>query len=132
MKKEFLLYGAVSVVALAVDVLLLYFAVVSLGMPAVLAAALAYAAGLVVHYVLSVRYVFTFRRMAGCGEAMVYALTGVMGILLSAGVVHIGGLLGQSLPVSKLVAVLPSFASVFIIRKMTLFSATMDEWKRAQ
>lgn len=124
MKKEFLLYAAVSVLALVVDVATLYIAAVRFSMPGYLAAALAYATGLAVHYTLSVRYVFTFRRMASQrrAEATVYALTGLVGILISAGIVYAGGLLGQSLVVSKLAAIFVSFVAVFLFRKITLFS----------
>lgn len=134
MKKEFLLYAAVSALALTVDVAILYLTAVRLEMPGYLAAALAYAAGLVVHYLLAVRWVFTYRRMASQRrtEATVYALTGLAGILLSAGIVHVGGLLGQSLAVSKLAAIAVSFIAVFLIRKVTLFSADGNAGKQAQ
>jgi putative flippase GtrA len=133
MKKEFLLYAAVSALALAVDVAILYLATARFAMPSYIAAALAYAIGLAVHYVLSVRHVFTYRRMAAQRrtEVMVYALTGLVGILLSAGIVHAGDLLGQSLAVSKLVAIAVSFIAVFMIRKITLFSADKNSAKEA-
>lgn len=133
MKKEFLLYAAVSALALAVDVAILYLATARFAMPGYLAAALAYAIGLAVHYVLSVRYVFTYRRMASQRrtEVMVYALTGFVGILLSAGIVHAGDLLDQSLAVSKLVAIAMSFITVFMIRKITLFSTNRNSAKEA-
>jgi putative flippase GtrA len=133
MKKEFLLYAAVSAVALAVDVAILYLATARFAMPSYIAAALAYAIGLAVHYVLSVRYVFTHRRMASQRrtEVMVYALTGLVGILLSAGIVHVGDLLDQVLAVSKLVAIAVSFIAVFMIRKITLFSTDKNSAKEA-
>jgi putative flippase GtrA len=133
MKKEFLLYAAVSALALAVDVAILYFATASFALPSYLAAAFAYAIGLAVHYVLSVRYVFTYRRMATQRrtEIMVYALSGLIGILLSAGIVHAGDLLGQSLAVSKLIAIAVSFIAVFMVRKVTLFSASKSSAKEA-
>ena len=125
MKKEFLLYAVVSALALAVDLVILYLATARFAMAGYLAAALAYAIGLAAHYVLSVRYVFRYRRMASQRrtEVMVYALTGLVGILLSAGIVHAGDLLGQSLAASKSVAIAVSFIAVFMIRKITLFSA---------
>jgi len=60
---------------------------------------------------------------------MVYALTGLVGILLSAGIVHAGDLFDQSLAVSKLVAIAVSFIAVFIIRKITLFSTDKNSAK---
>lgn len=125
MKKEFFLYAAVSALALAVDVTVLYIAAVRIDIPDFLAAGIAYAAGLVVHYLLSVRYVFAYRRLAAKrrAEAMVYAVTGGVGIALSAAIVHLGGLMGQTLVVSKLAAIGVSFLAVFLMRKLTLFSA---------
>lgn len=133
MKKEFLLYAAVSALALAVDVAILYLATARFAMPGYMAAALAYALGLAVHYGLSVRYVFTYRRMASQRrtEVMVYALTGLIGILLSAAIVHAGDLLDQSLAVSKLAAIAVSFIAVFMIRKITLFSTDKNSAKEA-
>jgi putative flippase GtrA len=133
MKKEFLLYAVASALALAVDVAILYLATTRLAMPGYLAAALAYAVGLAVHYVLSVRYVFAYRRMASQrrNEIMVYALTGLVGIVLSAGIVHAGDLLDQSLAMSKLIAIAVSFIAVFMIRKVTLFSADKNSAKEA-
>ena len=103
---------------------LLHLAAAKLTMPGYLAAALGYTAGLVAHYVLSVRYVFAFRRMLSQRrrEALIYALTGLIGVLLSAGIVRVGELIGQSLAVSKLAAIGASFIAVFMIRKITLFS----------
>ena len=90
MKKEFLLYAVVSALALAVDLVILYLATARFAMAGYLAAALAYGIGLAAHYVLSVRYVFRYRRMASQRrtEVMVYVLTGLVGILLGAGIVH--------------------------------------------
>ena len=128
MKKEFLLYAAVSVLALAIDILILYVAAVRLAMPGYLAAALAYAGGLVAHFLLSVRYVFAYRRLDNARtEVLVYALTGLLGMLLSAGIVYLGGLMGQSLAVSKLAAIAISFVAVFMARKATLFSANVGK-----
>jgi len=133
MKKEFLLYTCVSGIAWLVDVAILYLATLQLGMPAYLAAAIAYAIGLVVHYVLSVRYVFTYRRMAGYSrtEILVYALTGLAGIALSSGIVHIGDLLDLPLIASKIIATLFTFFAVFVIRKMALFSPVQNITRRS-
>ena len=125
MQKEFFLYAMVSALALVVDVAILYVIATQLALPAYLATALAYAFGLAVHYSLSVRYVFTYRRLVAQrrAEVVVYALTGVVGILLSAGIVYLGSVFGQTLVVSKLAAIIVSFIAVFMIRKATLFSA---------
>lgn len=133
MKREFFLYGAISAIALTVDISILYAAITSVAMPAYIAAALAYAVGLIVHYLLSIRYAFAFRRLAGNqrAELSIYALTGLLGIAISATIVHVGGLLGQSLLVSKMAAIVTSFFTIYIIRKLTLFSATTKHLKSA-
>ncbi len=133
MKKEFLLYAVVSALALAVDLVILYFATTRFALEGYVAAALAYAIGLAVHYLLSVRYVFVYRRMASRRrtEVVVYAVTGLVGVLLSAGIVYAGEMLAQPLAVSKLVAVATSFMAVFIIRKITLFSTDNNSMKGA-
>ncbi len=124
MKKEFLLYTAISGVAWLLDVAVLYLAALYLDMPVFLAAAIAYMIGLIVHYMLSIRYVFTYRQLADKprAEILLYALTGVVGIVLSAGIVHIGSQLQLPLIWSKIAATLITFVVVFIIRKVTLFS----------
>jgi putative flippase GtrA len=128
-RKELLLYTTVSAIAWLLDVAVLYVAVLWLDLPEFLAAALGYSVGLVVHYALSVRYVFDYRRLEGQSgiELMVYALSGVTGIALSAGVVHLGSLAGLTLFVSKLVATAIAFLAVFAIRKVTLFSMARND-----
>ena len=128
MKKELIGYAFVSIVALAVDVSILYVATYRLGMPSYLAAILGYSSGLVVHYLLSVRYVFTHRRMGQrCRlEAMLYALTGIIGCAISSGTVFLGDLLEQPLIMSKFAAVIVSFVVIFVARKTLLFS--MSPW----
>jgi len=125
-RQEFLRYTAVSAVAWLVDVCVLYLAALQLGLPEYLSAAIGYSVGLVVHYLLSVRYVFNYRRMAGRApvELAMYALAGLVGMVLSAGIVHIGTLLHMPLIVSKLVATAAAFVAVFGLRKVALFSST--------
>jgi len=132
MKKELLLYTAVSALAWLVDVAVLFFMAMQLNIPHYLAAATGYAVGLVVHYVLSVRYVFVYRRMAGQWrtELLLYLLTGLLGVALSAGIVHVGSLLGLPLIVSKLIATGVTFVAVFVVRKITLFTIAEHDPER--
>ena len=132
MKKELLLYTAVSALAWLVDVAVLFFAAMQLNMPHFLAAATGYTVGLVVHYFLSVRYVFVYRRMAGQWrtELLAYFLTGLLGVALSAGIVHVGSLLGLPLIVSKLIATGVTFVAVFVVRKITLFTTAEHSSER--
>lgn len=132
MKKEILLYLAVSALAWLVDVAVLYFAAMQLDMPHYLAAAVGYLVGLLVHYVLSVRYVFVYRRMAGQWrtELLIYLLSGLLGVALSAGIVHVGSLLGLRLIISKLIATGVTFIAVFGVRKIALFTAVNFSLRR--
>jgi putative flippase GtrA len=125
LKKEFLLYTVVSAIAWLVDVAVLYFAAMSLGMPHYLSAAIGYTVGLLVHYLLSVRFVFVYRKMAGQwrSEALVYLLTGLLGVVLSAAIVHAGSLLGLPLIISKVIATVITFVAVFAVRKIVLFTS---------
>lgn len=90
-----------------------------------LGAAVGYMVGLVVHYLLSVRYVFEYRRMLDYRhlELMLYVLSGVVGVALSAAIVHGGTLVGMPLIVSKMGATVAAFLAVFAIRKIALFSS---------
>lgn len=124
---EFVRYFGVSVIALAVDVTLLYWATTQAQtsvLPQYVVAGFSYAIGLAVHYLLAVRYVFAYRRMHARRrlEMMVYVATGGFGVLLSAAIVFLGELFGYPLRVSKLVAVVVTFVAIYLIRKVTLFS----------
>ena len=123
-RNELILYALVSIVALTLDVLILYTTTYRLGIPSYLAAVFGYSFGLVVHYRLSVRYVFTHRRMAQrpLDEAMLYVLTGIIGCAISSGIVYLGNLLEQTLFLSKLLAVIVSSVAIFVVRKMLLFT----------
>ncbi len=122
--REVLHYTAVSVVALALDTSLLYLWVAQWHWDETASTVAAYFAGLVAHYLLSVRFVFAFRRLASQRrrELMIYLVTGIAGAVFSGVVVHVGVSSGLSLLVSKALAVAGSFILVFAIRKVALFT----------
>ena len=124
LRLEFTLYLAVSMIALGVDVGVLYALVLWTAMAKPLAGALAYAAGLVVHYELAVSKVFVFRRYLGKRpiEFALYAITGAAGIAISAGIIWIGTWLDASLWASKAVAVAVSFVVTYLVRRRALFT----------
>lgn len=131
---EFVRYFGVSVIALAADVTLLYWATTQAQtsvLPQYVVAGFSYAVGLAVHYLLAVRYVFAYRRMHARRrlEMMVYVATGGFGVLLSAAIVFLGELFGYPLRVSKLVAVVVTFVAIYLIRKVTLFSRGLPAGK---
>ncbi len=124
MKKEFLLYTAVSVLALVLDVMTLGGLTALSKIPPYLATGLAYSVGLIAHYFLAVGIVFKKRRMRDevAAEAGIYVVTGIAGMLISVAIVYVGSLLGQSLVVSKIAAVVVSFLTIFAFRKAILFT----------
>jgi putative flippase GtrA len=121
---ESLGYAATSVVALACDVGVLA-ALVRLGVDNVAAAAAGYCTGLVVHYLIATRYVFRHRRYrdARIVESALYGATGLAGLVLSTAIVWAGDALGLHLAVSKAIAVVASFAAIYLIRRWLLFTA---------
>ena len=81
--REFVRYFACSAVALGVDAGL-FVLILQIGLPYPVAGAVGFIAGLVVAYTLSVRYVFTHRRLRDeRAEFVVFALVGVGGLVLT-------------------------------------------------
>lgn len=121
---EFARYVAVSVVALAVDVVVLWLLAVRLAMAAPVAGAIAYTAGLGVHYALAISQVFGFRRLSHwpAAEFALYAATGGAGVVISAAVLYVGERVGASLWTAKAVAVAIAFVVTYLIRRHALFS----------
>lgn len=133
--REVLRYAGVSFVALTVDTSLLYVWAAQWQWNETVGTVAAYFAGLAVHYALSIRFVFGFRRLAAQRgrELTIYLLTGFMGAGFSGAVVHLGVSSALSLPAAKAMAILGSFILVFAIRKVALFTnfACDDEGKAA-
>lgn len=119
---EFTRYLAVSLIALAIDVGAL-FSLTQLGLHEAAAAAFAYMLGMVCHYLLSIRFVFQFRRLEQdkSREFVLYALSAFVGLGLSVGIVWIGAKSDVSVMLSKAAAVAVSFVVTFSLRKVLLF-----------
>ncbi len=115
-------YLVASVVALGVDSALL-FAGVALGVPAWLAGAASYLAGLVLIYQLSTRWVFSHREVRDPRkEFAVFAALGLVGLALNSATLHVAASAGVMLPVSKAIAAAIGFVSNFACRKALLFT----------
>jgi putative flippase GtrA len=117
-------YAVVSLLALALDVLVLYLLAGVLSLDKPLSAAVAYLAGLVLHYHLATSRVFAYRRFARQQgrEFAGYVLTGFIGVVASYLIVLAGTQLQAGLPVSKAVAVITSFGLTYLARRWLLFS----------
>ncbi|MGE0055869.1 MAG: GtrA family protein [Hyphomicrobium sp.] len=124
--EQIIRYACVSALALGLDftvfLLLTHFSAMS---PAT-AGATGYSLGLVLHYVLSVRFVFdadaslkTRRRLFG-----EFVASGLFGVFATWAVIHLAtGTLGMGSVPAKGLAVIISFAAVFIIRRSIIFAA---------
>jgi putative flippase GtrA len=117
-------YALVSLAALVLD-FSLYLALTSGGMKPVLAGVIGYAAGTVLHYVLSARFVFdaaaTDKVQARLfGE---FALSGLVGIGITALVIALAtGAAGLPALPAKVLAAAASFLLVFALRRNFVFA----------
>jgi len=121
---ELLAYLVVSLIALGVDVLILYLLAAVLSLDKPLSAAIAYLAGLLLHYRLAISRVFAYRRYANQQgrELAGYVLTGFIGVASSYLIVLAGTRLEVGLAVSKAVAVIVAFGLTYVARRWLLFS----------
>ena len=118
-------YTLVSALALALD-FALYLALTTLAVWPPLAGVLGYAAGTVLHYLLSVRFVFDARATDKAHARLFseFAVTGVSGMAATAIVIAAAtDLAGLSALPAKVLAAGVSFLLVFALRRGVVFSA---------
>ena len=122
--EEFSAYLIVSLLALGVDVLILYLLAGVLALDKPLSAAVAYLAGLFLHYRLAISRVFAYRRYAHQQgrELAGYVLTGFIGVASSYLIVLAGTRLQIGLAMSKAIAVVVAFGLTYVARRWLLFS----------
>lgn len=122
--RQFVLYFAISVVALAVDYGLLIFLTEYVGIYYLISASISFLAGLVLAYAASVSYIFDERRLSSRSiELTSFVAIGVVGLLLN-------GLLLWAIttgtPLSYQIAKLPTagitFLFNYVARRNLLFS----------
>lgn len=120
---EALRYLAASVLALGLDAGLLWFGTRGFGLASWLAGALAYGAGLVLVYVLSIRWVFSKRAVRDArGEFLLFAVLGLIGLVLNSLMLFVATGLGLTLPLAKALSAGIGFVANFVSRKVLLFS----------
>lgn len=84
-----------------------------------------YGAGIVLHYVLSRRFVFDVRRSPKAAHRLFveFVASGIVGLLATAGVIALAtGMLGIAPIAAKLLAAAASFIGVFLIRRTIVFA----------
>jgi putative flippase GtrA len=117
-------YGLVSLVALATDAAILWTLVKIAGWHWFPASAFAFTAGVVVAYVLSVRFVFSYCRFDSHAFAFAcFFAVGAVGLLVNAAAlfVAITGM-GLGLMTAKLFAAVCTFVGNFALRRRLLFT----------
>lgn len=122
-------YTAASAAAFAVD-FAAYVALIRLGAWHYLVAApVGFALGLALVYWLSVRWVFSARRVADARvEFGIFAGIGLLGMALNEGVLYAGvAQAGLSYELAKVVSAAAVFSTNFVLRKLVLFTACGHE-----
>lgn len=122
--REVLAYGAASAVAFAFDFGALAVLVQVAGWHYLAAATAAFLIGALVAYLLSVKYVFRFRRIDDRRvEFAGFAAIGALGLAVNAAAMFAGvEWLGLHYLVAKIVAGGFTFALNYVVRRLTLFT----------
>jgi putative flippase GtrA len=120
-------YGLASVGALAVD-MGSFLALLAGGLPAWAASALGYTLGIVAHWLLSSRTVFTdalaARGPARTRQKALFLASAFVGLGLTTAVVGVLDLGGTDPRLAKLAAIAVSFAATWVLRSRVVFRAS--------
>jgi putative flippase GtrA len=120
---EALRYLVASVAALALDVAVLWIGAEALALPVWFAGGCAYVAGMVLVYLLSTHWVFAARAIGDRRrEFMIFAVLGVLGLLMNSLTLTIATQLGLGLAIAKALSAGVGFIVNFVSRKVLLFS----------
>jgi putative flippase GtrA len=120
--RELLGYGLVSCVALGVDMCVLHGLVDGFGWHYLPAGAVAFLAGAALSYLLSVRFVFSTRKLHNPYLECIAFIT-LVGLAVNAGAMFIAiGTVGLGLTAGKLFAAGCTFAANFTLRRRLLFT----------
>ena len=122
--RELFRYGLVSVCAFAIDISLLWLLATRAGVHYLVAATISFLAGGVVAYLLSVRFVFNYRRVQTRSiEATAFVALGIAGLLVNTAVMAVAvGTMKMPLLAGKMAAACATFGVNFLLRKHLLFT----------
>jgi putative flippase GtrA len=118
-------YVGASVVSLGVD-FCIFMAALSFGVPPALAAASGYIAGVVCHWLISSRLVFT-SQLAGTVAARrqqqgLFILSALVGLGITTGIVGLCSRYGLDPRIAKGVAIVVSFQATYVLRRKVVFA----------
>jgi putative flippase GtrA len=92
------------------------------GLPPVAAACAGYGAGLLIHWVISVRYVFDTGAGPSHGQRLAFIASALLGMGMTMAMVGSLSLIGIAPALAKLLSVPASFLTVYAIRKYGVFA----------
>lgn len=117
-------YGFASVAALAVD-MGLFLALLAFAVPAALGSAAAYSAGILTHWLISSRAVFNDtvaeRGPERTRQKALFVGSALVGLGLTTAIVGVGEIAGIDPRLSKLAAIVVSFAATWLLRSRVVF-----------
>jgi putative flippase GtrA len=118
-------YIGASVASLGVD-FAIFMTALSLGVPPALAAACGYIAGIVCHWLISSRFVFT-EQVASEGAARrnqqgLFVLSALVGLGITTAIVGLGSRFGLDPRIAKGVAIVVSFQATYVLRRKVVFA----------
>ena len=118
-------YIGASVVSLGID-FAIFMAALSLGVPPALAAATGYISGIVCHWAISTRLVFTAQVATSAAgrrqQQALFVLSALVGLGITTGIVGIGSYFGLDPRIAKGVAIVVSFQATYVLRKKVVFA----------
>ncbi len=120
---QFVRYGFVGGLAYSIDLISLFALTELVGIHYLVSAVVAYLLGLVVNYLLSVRWVFSSRNITDPKmEFVVFTLLGIVGLLLNELIIWgFAELLLLHYMVSRVLSAFITFPTKFALRKLLLF-----------
>jgi putative flippase GtrA len=118
-------YIGASIVSLAVD-FAIFMATLGLGILPAVAAATGYVAGIVCHWAISSRLVFTAQIAASAAgrrqQQALFVLSALVGLGITTGIVGIGSRYGLDPRIAKGVAIVVSFQATYVLRRKVVFA----------
>jgi len=124
---RYLRYGAASAVALGSD-MGLFLLFLRAGLEPAPASALGYSVGILVHWLISSRLVFSEgaapRGPERTRQKGLFVGSALVGLALTTGIVALGSTLGLLPVAAKLVAIVVSFQTTYLLRKTIVFATS--------